>query len=204
MVNFQEEKKWWKQGYEFVAGLDEVGRGSLAGPVVAAAVCIRQFQISNFKFQINDSKKLSTGKREEIHEIIINHPDILWGIGVVSEKIIDKVNILQATKLAMKTAAENLPIPADFLLLDGNFLLDTDISQKAIIKGDQKVFSIAAASIIAKVTRDRLMQKMHKKYPQYGFANHKGYGTVLHLKNLAAFGPAVIHRKTFFPISKMV
>ena len=196
-----------------VVGLDEAGRGPLAGPVAAAAVVVRpehsvllsarrDAKIFIKNFGIRDSKQLSEKKREELYEVLVNHPAIEWGIGVVSEKVIDKINILEATKLAMLEAAENLQ--ADFLLLDGNFKINSKISQKSIIKGDQKVFSISAASIIAKVTRDRIMQKMHKKYPKYNFAAHKGYGTALHIKNLQNFGPCKIHRKTFFPVNTLV
>src|SRR3989344_4855039 len=215
--NLKEEKKLWRQGYKFVAGIDEAGRGPLAGPVTAAAVTVRQVPNPNFQFpKIDDSKKLSEKKREYFYEILTNHKDIQWGVGVVSEKVIDKINILEATKLSMIKAIDNLnsksknlnqksQIPnVDFLLIDGNFGLKTKISQKSIIKGDQKVFYIAAASIIAKVTRDRIMQKMHKKYPNYDFGKHKGYGTALHIKNLYEFGPSKIHRKSFFPVSAIL
>ena len=215
--NLKEEKKLWRQGYKFVAGIDEAGRGPLAGPVTAAAVTVRQVPNPNFQFpKIDDSKKLSEKKREYFYEILTNHKDIQWGVGVVSEKVIDKINILEATKLSMIKAIDNLnsksknlnqksQIPnVDFLLIDGNFGLKTKISQKSIIKGDQKVFSIAAASIIAKVTRDRIMQKVHKKYPNYDFGKHKGYGTALHIKNLYEFGPSKIHRKSFFPVSAIL
>lgn len=252
--NLHEEKMLWSQGYDVVAGLDEAGRGPLAGPVVAAAVMINpkheirnsksrsqsdaripyadtsasgQIQnsniknsklVSNFDIRISslklcDSKQLSEKAREEFYEILTRHKDIEWGIGVVSEKIIDKINILEATKLAMSKAAKNLH--ADFLLIDGNFGLDFNEAafakkgfsvpkQKSVVKGDSKVFSIAAASIIAKVTRDRLMQKFHKKYPQYGFLQHKGYGTALHLEKLKTLGPCKIHRKSFYPVSSFV
>ena len=177
------------------------GRGPLAGPVIAAAVIFNyKFLISN-KFSIKqfsnikDSKKLSAKERERLYDIITTHPNIKWGIGIVSEKIIDKINILEATKLAMERAIEKLN--PDFLLLDGNFKINSIVRQKSIISGDQKVFSISAASIIAKVTRDRLMQKFHKKYPQYGFDKHKGYGTKAHFLNLEKFGPCKIHRKVF-------
>jgi len=218
-VNFNEEKNIWHKGYERVVGLDEAGRGPLAGPVVASAVMVRQFKISNLKFKINDSKKISAKNREKIYEILINHPDIRWGIGIVSEKVIDKINILEATKLAMQKAIINLQnnfslsyngrrkegksLNVDFLLIDGNFSLQAEVPQKSIIKGDQKVFSICAAGIIAKVTRDKVMEKMHKKYPNYGFHKHKGYGTSLHIKNLQKFGPCKIHRKSFFPVSAL-
>lgn len=213
--NFNEEKKLWKQGIDVVIGLDEAGRGPLAGPVVAAAIFLQKNCRVNI--QVNDSKKLSEKKREELYEVLTNHSAVKWGIGIVSEKIVDEINILQATKLAMQKALKNLeknlyssdsvkrkafqitPLlkTLDFLLIDGNFSLQAKIPQKSVIKGDQKVFSIAAASIIAKVTRDRLMRKMHKKYPQYRFDLHKGYGTALHIKNLKNFGPCKIHRKSF-------
>jgi len=206
--NFFEEKKLWKRGFKVVAGLDEAGRGPLAGPVVAAAVILDSRLRGNDKLgNINDSKKLSEKQREEIYEILINNKDIKWGVGIVSEKVIDKINILEATKLAMRKAISSLRGAKrrgnpDFLLIDGNFKIDCATPQKSIIKGDQKVFSIAAASIIAKVTRDRIMQRMHKKYPQYGFDKHKGYGTKAHFENLKKFGPCKIHRKSFYPVSQ--
>lgn len=203
--NFNEEKKLWKQGYKNVVGLDEAGRGPLAGPVVAAAVCVA----ANAKILlkgINDSKKLSEKQRENFYKILTNHKEIKWGIGTVSEKVIDRVNVLEATKLAMQKSFKKLS--PDFLLVDGNFIVrqknrksirKKEILEKTFIKGDQKIFSIAAASIIAKVTRDRIMKKYHKKYPKYGFDKHKGYGTVLHMENLKKFGLCKIHRKTFYP-----
>ena len=209
--NLNEEKKALKLGYKCIVGLDEAGRGPLADPVVAACVNFK-FETLNlkpnkdFKF-INDSKKLSEAQREKAYKVLTCHPNINWGVGIVSEKEIDKINILNAAKLAMQKAlgqVQGKPQKrVDFLLIDGNFILDKiKIKQKAVVKGDSKVFSIAAASIIAKVTRDRLMQKYHKKYPQYGFANHKGYGTKAHFASLEKFGPCKIHRKTFWPVSK--
>ncbi|TSC94571.1 MAG: ribonuclease HII [Parcubacteria group bacterium Licking1014_1] len=228
--NFVEEKKLWKKGYKYVVGLDEAGRGPLAGPVVAGAVAIKifnlQFSIFN-KFSIkqfpkvNDSKKLSAKQREEVYDFFKNHPDIKWGIGIVSEKVIDRINILEATKLAMEKAVECLEkktaetnaVPknrrssifwhSDYLILDGNFKINSKIPQKAIIKADQKVFSCALASIFAKVTRDKIMEKYHKKYPQYGFNRHKGYGTAHHFEMLKKHGPCKIHRKTFKPVSRI-
>jgi ribonuclease HII len=206
MPNFKEEKKLWKKGYKLVAGLDEAGRGPLAGPVTAAAVIFNfQFTISN-KFlikqflKIKDSKKMTEKQREAAYEFLTNNKNIKWGVGIVSEKIIDKINILEATKLAMKKAVGGVSdTPPDFLLLDGNFKLENiNLPQKSIIKGDSKVFSISAASIIAKVTRDRIMQKYHKKYPEYNFLKHKGYGTKAHFASLQKFGPCKIHRKSFF------
>jgi len=222
LPNLKEEKKLWKEGFKKVAGLDEAGRGPLAGPVVAAAAI---FQPEKLKIQISrsvpcnysvikkslelkilleevkDSKQLSPKKREKLYKLLTKNSDIKWGIGKVSEKIIDKINIFQATKLAMQKAINNLKIKPDFLILDGNFKINSRISQKPIIKADQKVFSCSAASIIAKVTRDRIMEKYHKKYPKYGFKKHKGYPTKFHFLALKKHGPCKIHRKTFWPVS---
>lgn len=212
MVNFSEEKKLWRKGIKQVAGLDEAGRGPLAGPVVASAVIVRHAAIIK-DLKINDSKKLSEKQREYFYELLIRHKDITWGVGIVSETVIDRINILEASKLAMHKALKHMYRDLqsftkngtpDFLLIDGNFTINSEIPQRSIIKGDAKVFSIAAASIIAKVTRDRLMEKMHKKYPQYDFAKHKGYGTALHVQHLKNFGPCKIHRKTFWPVSGLV
>jgi len=203
MVNpiFQEEKKLWKRGFKKVACLDEAGRGPLAGPVVAAAVMVRKFPIADFQFsKIKDSKKLSAKQREIFYKILTKHPNIRWRIAKVSEKVIDKINILEATKLAMKKAIKNLKTRPDFLILDGNFKINLNIPQKSIIKADEKVFSCAAASILAKVTRDRIMQKYHKKYPKYGFDKHKGYPTKHHFRMLKKYGPCKIHRKSFRPV----
>ncbi|XOB46276.1 MAG: ribonuclease HII [Candidatus Nealsonbacteria bacterium] len=215
--NFSEEKKLWKKGFKKVVGLDEAGRGPLSGPVVAAAVLIKSIRKIRAKFvdirDVKDSKKLSPKKREELYKILINHPQIKWGIGKVSEKVIDKINILEATKLAMKRAVKNLEKKIkkkkrlnliEFLILDGRMKLDLDILQKSIIKADNKVFSCAAASIIAKVSRDRMMRRYGKKYPQYGFSKHKGYATKLHLKRLKKYGPCSIHRKSFRPVKKLL
>jgi len=196
--NFSEEKKLWKKGYKFVVGLDEAGRGPLAGPVVAGAVMVKPYKI--FDSSVRDSKLLSPKKREEVYNFFKNHPDIKWGIGIVSEKIIDRINILEATKLAMKKSIKNLK--SDYLILDGSFKINSQIPQKSIIKADQKVFSCALASIFAKVTRDRLMKKYHKKYSHYGFDKHKGYPTKAHFANLRKFGSCKIHRKSFHPVSE--
>jgi len=218
--NFGEEKKLWQKGFRFVAGLDEAGRGPLAGPVVAAAVIIKNYDLKIFNKDfkgINDSKKLSEKQREYFYKILTKNKNIKWGIGIVSEKIIDKINILEATKLAMIKAicdanirihTNNTNKKIDFLLIDGNFTLRQAqgkkyIPQKSIIRGDQKVVSISAASIIAKVARDRIMEKYDKKYPQYGFKNHKGYPTELHINILKKIGYCSIHRKTFFPVSTL-
>jgi len=199
--NFREEKKLWREGYKIVIGLDEVGRGALCGSVVACAITV--FGNPNFKIQspkIKDSKKLTPKKREEIYEILKENPNIGWGIGRVSEKVIDRINILEATKLAMKRAVRNLERKcscSDFLIIDGNFGINLDIPQKSIIKGDEKVFSCAVASVIAKVTRDRMMIRYHKKYPRYGFDKHKGYPTKFHRQIIKKYGFCKIHRRSF-------
>jgi ribonuclease HII len=181
-----------------VAGLDEAGRGPLAGPVVAGAVMIGRFDLlhkrSNLS-RVRDSKQLSAKQREEFYEVLTRRSDVKWGIGIVSEKVIDKINILEATKLAMQKAIKSLAV--DYLILDGNFKIKSEIPQKSVIRGDQKVFSCACASIIAKVTRDRLMLAYDKKYPEYGFAVHKGYPTKAHRAMIKKYGLSAIHRKTF-------
>jgi len=201
--SLREEKKLWKKGYKRVACLDEAGRGALAGPVVAGAVILIQntkYKLQNTK--LKDSKQLSAQQREKFHQILTNHPAIKWGIGRVSERVIDKINILEATKLAMEKAIRKLNKKPDFLILDGNFKINSEIPQKSIVKADEKVFSCASASIIAKVTRDRIMQKQAKKYSQYGFDKHKGYPTKYHRQMLKKYGPCKIHRKTFAPLKK--
>jgi ribonuclease HII len=210
--NLKEEKKLWKKGYKVVVGLDEAGRGPLAGPVVAAAVSIIancKLQIANSK-NLKDSKKLTPQKREEFFKLIIKNPFIEWGIGKVSERIIDKINIKNAAELAMEKALKNLEKKikkkADFLIIDGNHINSKNLkarNHKLIVKGDEKVLSCAIASIIAKVTRDRIMEKYAKKFPEYGFEKHKGYGTKFHLKMLKKYGPCKIHRRSFFPIAKI-
>ncbi|MCD6500804.1 ribonuclease HII [bacterium] len=204
---------------KIIMGIDESGRGSLAGLVIACAITAQKFSIFNFQFSntLKDSKKLSPKKRQEIFEILKKSPEIEWGIGRVSEKVIDKINIFKATKLAMKKAVKNLEKKLSsnycysndltrekFLLIDGNFRIDSQFPQKSIIKGDEKVFLIKLASIVAKVTRDRAMLRYHKKYPQYRFDKHKGYGTKLHFKMLKKYGPCKIHRKTFRPVKEIL
>lgn len=194
--NFREEKKLWRNGHKMVVGIDEAGRGPLAGPVIAVAICLAEIGY----IPVKDSKKLSFKKREEIYEMLKQDPNVEWGIGRVSEKVIDRINILEATKLAMRRAVKNLERKysnADFLLIDGNFGINMDIAQKSIIKADEKVFSCAAASIVAKVTRDRMMLKYHKKYPDYRFDKHKGYPTKLHRQIIKQCGFCDIHRKSF-------
>jgi len=209
MDTLREEKNLWKKRYKRVAGIDEAGRGPLAGPVTACAVFVSdKFKISPELKKIKDSKKLTPKRREEFCNILKKHPQIKWGVANVSERVIDKINIFEATKLAMIKAIKNLEKKSkrkiDFLILDGNFKINSKIPQKPIIKADDKVFSVMAASIIAKVSRDRIMQKFHKKYPRYKFTLHKGYPTELHFKLLKKHGPCKIHRKTFSPVRNLV
>jgi len=206
--NFKEEDKLLKKGLRVVVGIDEAGRGPLAGPVVAASAIIRVRNFS-YKEEVRDSKKLTPKKRQRIYDLLMNGSEVEWGIGIVSEKIIDKINILEASKLAMEKSVLDLskkikPQKIDFLLLDGNFKIKVDLMQKSIIGGDDKVLSIATASIIAKVTRDKMMEKYHKQYPLYGFDKHKGYGTKLHFRMLEKYGLCKIHRKTFKPVSNYI
>jgi ribonuclease HII len=187
------EKMYYRRGYRRIAGVDEVGRGPLAGPVVAAAVILSRDGIGERLF---DSKKISSKKREHLYKTIFAEAQGV-GIGIIGQEEIDRINILQATLKAMALAIENLSTPPDFILIDGSQGLRLPISQKPIRKGDQLCNSIAAASIIAKVTRDRMMLECHQKYPQYNFAKHKGYGTKEHRKAIEKFGICELHRKTF-------
>ncbi len=189
----QFERECYKQGYTFVAGIDEVGRGPLAGPVVTAAVILPE----NCKIEfVNDSKKLSAKKREELYHIICQKA-ISYGIGVVSSEQIDKINILQATYEAMKEAISNLSVTPQFILVDAVHIPNITIPQKGIIGGDGKSISIAAASIIAKVTRDKMMKKFATLYPAYAFEKNKGYGSEEHIHAIKQHGLCAIHRKSF-------
>lgn len=179
--------------YGTVCGIDEAGRGPLCGPVVAAAVILPdEYNI----LYINDSKKLSETKREEVYKEIDKYA-IAYGVGIVSPERIDEINILQATYEAMRTAIHKLSVKPDILLNDAVTIPMVDIKQVPIIKGDAKSQSIAAASIVAKVTRDHLMEEYDKLYPEYGFEKHKGYGTAAHIKAIKEYGPCPIHRRTF-------
>ncbi len=182
------------QGYKIVVGIDEAGRGPLAGPVMAAACFIPD---NIFIEGVNDSKLLSPLKRAHIFEAIRNNPEILYAVGLASPAEVDLLNIYQATRLAMSRAVELLPLKPDFLLIDGMTLPDILLNQQKVIKGDSLSYCIGAASIIAKETRDALMRDFDKEWPQYGFARHKGYGTVMHRDALRLHGPCPIHRKTF-------
>lgn len=200
---FKEEKKLWEKGYRRVACIDEAGRGPLAGPVVACAVAILRFPFEKFSFLelVRDSKLLSELQRERIYPFLVHHPAIAWGVGKVESNGIDALNIFQANQLAMKRAVQALERKlgkrVEFLIVDGNMKTRLPLPQKSIVRADQKVFSCAAASIIAKVRRDRLMNKYHLRYPVYGFDRHKGYGTSFHFAMLKKHGPCPLHRKTF-------
>ena len=197
---FEFETKASHQGFKNIAGIDEAGRGPLAGPVVAAAVIFpSQVNIPG----LNDSKKLSTKKREELFPKI-QEISVFYGVAVVDQKVIDKINILQAARLAMKQAVETLKITPGLLLIDGNQKIDSTLNQWAIVKGDSRSLSIAAASVLAKVTRDRIMDDYHKLYPQYEFNRHKGYGTKLHRNLIQEHGPCPIHRNTFKGVAEYI
>ena len=196
---YKYEKELWKKGYKYVAGVDEVGRGPLIGPVVTACVILPK----NFVLEgLTDSKKLTEKKREEFYPYIMENA-LSVSIGIKSEKVIDKVNIYEATKLAMYDAINKSPIKPDWVLIDA-MKLDLDMPSTSIIKGDSKSISIAAASVIAKVTRDRMMIELDKKYPMYGLKDHKGYGTKKHIEAIYKYGLIDGYRKTFKPISDIL
>jgi ribonuclease HII len=192
------ERRLGKSGYKFIAGVDEAGRGPLAGPVVACAVILPK---KAFKAKIDDSKKLSQKNREIAFKEILKRSVV--GIGVVNEKCIDRINIYQATKQALELAISDLKIKPDYVLVDGNMKPQAACHVKSIVGGDSKSLSIAAASIIAKVTRDGMMRSYDRVYPKYGFARHKGYCTRAHEKALKQHGPCPIHRFTFEPVAKL-
>jgi ribonuclease HII len=187
------EKTAYRNGFTCVAGIDEAGRGPLAGPVMAAAVIL---PAGMSIIGVDDSKKLTPDRREKLFEIIMAQA-LTVGVGVMDPVEIDRINILQATRRAMLAAVQQLSPTPDFLLIDGISTIDSAIPQKTIKKGDSLSLSIAAASIIAKVTRDRLMIEMDVKYPGYGFAGHKGYGSATHMDAIRRLGPSPIHRLTF-------
>ena len=193
------ENELYNKGIELIAGVDEVGRGPLVGPVVCACVILPK---DYYNEQINDSKKISEKKREKLYDTIIQNA-ISVGIGMSSEKVIDEINILEATKLAMKEAINNSKTKPEHVLIDA-VKLDIDIPSTSIIKGDAKSQSIAAASIIAKVTRDRMMDELDKKHPEYLFKKNKGYGTKAHIEAIRKYGIIDEHRKTFAPCNEYV
>lgn len=187
------ENGLYSKGLNYIAGVDEAGRGPLAGPVSAAAVILPR---DCFIEGLNDSKKVSPKRREELYDEIIDKA-IAYNVSIISNEVIDSINILNATKVAMKSAIEALEVVPEFVLVDAVKIPDIQIEQEGIIKGDALSVSIAAASILAKVTRDRLMLEYDKEYPQYGFAMHKGYGTKEHIEAIREYGPSTIHRRSF-------
>lgn len=196
------ENKLAKQGFRLIAGLDEAGRGAWAGPIAAAAV-IWNHEPRIMNHGIRDSKLLTPKQREELFAIITKKA-LAWGIGMVSHEIIDEIGIGKANQLAMLKAIENLKLLPDYLLIDGRIKLNLQFSMRSIINADEKIFSCACASIIAKVWRDRWMQtQAHKKYSQYGFDRHKGYGTRQHYENILKYGVCPLHRKSFRPIKNL-
>ncbi len=190
---FKYENECDEQGYSVICGVDEAGRGPLAGPVCAAAVILEK---GNVIEGVNDSKKLSEKKREALYDVITQRA-VSWSVAFASEKEIDELNILQATFLAMQRAVQGLKIKPEVALVDGNRLPKLEIPAKAIVKGDGLSESIACASILAKVSRDRVMYDIDKKYPQYCFSKHKGYGTKVHIEMIKKYGVSPVHRMSF-------
>lgn len=201
--SFAEEKRLEAQGYQFIAGVDEAGRGALAGPVVAAAVILPCRIDAPWLDQVKDSKQLSPAKREllfhNIHQIAIS-----IGISLAPPEVIDAQGIIKATRLAMKLAIDQLSPPPESLLIDYMLLPEVPLPQKGITNGDKLCFSIACASIMAKVARDHLMIELDRTYPGYGLAQHKGYGTEKHLSCLRQLGPSPIHRQSFKPVRDII
>lgn len=200
---FEFERALWSRGATRVAGVDEAGRGPLAGPVVAAAVIFpSRWNESGFDERLrdlNDSKQLTETEREEFFLILTALSEVRFGVSVVDVPTIDRINILQATHRAMNEALAQLQPQPEHVLVDGKPVKTMRLPNTALVKGDARSYSIAAASVLAKVTRDRLMMELDAKFPGYGFAEHKGYGTPQHLAAIAAFGPCPIHRRSFAP-----
>ena len=201
MNPFSFDKRYYDKGLNSVAGIDEAGRGPLAGPVTAAAVILpKEIEIAG----LNDSKQLSEKKRNELFEII-KAKATAYSIQTIDNKIIDEINILQATFAAMERCARSLSVKPELCLIDGNHIIPSaGFNQEAVVDGDAKSAAIAAASILAKVTRDRIMVEYSKEFPQYGFEKHKGYGTKMHMEALALHGACPIHRRSFAPVWDVV
>ncbi|HOI97123.1 MAG TPA: ribonuclease HII [Candidatus Pacearchaeota archaeon] len=210
-ANFVCESRCFRRGFKLVIGVDEAGRGPLAGPVLAAAVAvvlpINGHDFADLRGMVRDSKEMAPAAREAAYRRIIRHKNLVCASASIGEKIIDKINILEASKLAMaravgrvkKRMANEIGARGVICLIDGNFAIKISGAQKSIVGGDARAFSIAAASVVAKVRRDRLMEKIDKLYPEYGFARHKGYGTKKHLAAIEKYGLCSVHRRTFAP-----
>lgn len=200
------ERDLWSREFTLVAGVDEAGRGPLAGPVVAAAVILpATWADGGFDprlFDLNDSKQLTEAQRENFFQIITTHPDLRYAIAIVDAATIDRINILQATHRAMNEALAQLQPQPEHVLVDGRPVKSMTLPQTALVKGDSRSYSIAAASVLAKVTRDRMMLEFDAKFPGYGFAVHKGYGVPQHLAAIEKLGPCPIHRMTFAPLKQ--
>ncbi len=200
---FAEERGLYTQGYRLIAGIDEVGRGTIAGPVFAAAVVLPLGMSADWLSLVRDSKQLSPRKREYIFERI-QQTEVAIGVGMVAHTVIDESGIVKATRLAMGRAVEQLPVTPDFLLIDALALPEVPLPQKGIVHGDRLSLSIACASIVAKVSRDHYMVELDSLYPGYGLACHKGYVTPQHLLSLQQLGPCPIHRKSFAPVRRLI
>ncbi len=200
LLAFEREAKG--KGYQKICGVDEAGRGPLAGPVIACACILPDHLYSDplILRHLDDSKKINPETRDELFHLLTGHPGVIYGIGQTDHEEIDAINIYQATILAMRRSVNNLSIKPDFLLIDG-LKVPLEFPNQNIVKGDSLSLSIAAASIIAKVTRDRMMATCHERWPQYGFDRHKGYGTKQHLEALAEYGPCPIHRRSYAPVA---
>jgi ribonuclease HII len=197
---FQFDDQFFSDGVNFLCGVDEAGRGPLAGPVVAAAVVLAPgVRIAG----IRDSKELTPRKREMLYSVIVKEA-VAWGVGIVGHDVIDRINILRASLAAMEESVRALGSICDLVLVDGRYGLGGDIPCVALVGGDRRSAHIAAASIVAKVTRDRIMEGFHGAYPQYNFVRNKGYGTPEHLRALSRYGPCPIHRKTFSGVKEMI
>jgi len=200
-LSWKFETEACQRGHRYIAGVDEAGRGCLAGPVVAAALIFPDQ--SGWPDGLNDSKKLNRKARSRLYEELQKRPGVVLAVGTASVEEIDRINILQAALLAMRRAVEGLDRAPDYLLIDGNIMPDKARPGLAVVSGDALSPSIAAASILAKETRDRMMEVLDQKYPGYGLAQHKGYGTAAHLRALAALGPCPEHRRSFAPVAQL-
>ncbi len=205
--DFKKEEELLGRGYSLIAGIDEAGRGPLVGPVVAGAVIVgsdRAIAAELIALGVRDSKQVSEKKREKLYDFIAKEVRC-WAVGKVPGEVIDEINILNAAKQAMEEAVMKMELRPDFLLIDGNATLsDFPFDQLAVPKADEHMLSVSAASIMAKVTRDRILAELDEKYPEYGFRAHKGYGTKAHLEALKKHGPCPFHRRSFEPVKSMI